>query len=239
MKNRIFYFVFIFFITNLAFSQDKDLYSRWNKTDSLIMINKIDKKSAIDSMKLYVPLAVADFKSLNAAMTDRKKWVFPMKGWTKIAYRADGDDYKDELFDYFQGGESMNHPAHDIFILDNDSNGVEDATGQKVQATAMATGIVFNEYTGFKEGDFIRAGNYVKIFDPKSEAMFYYCHLDSVFVQVGELVTAGEPIGYVGRTGRKAVKGKTHIHIAYYKIINGYPKPENILKDLYRAQRMQ
>ena len=170
-------------------------------------------------------------------MTDKNDWVFPMKKWTKVDYRSGGNDYKDERFDYFQGGESMNHPAHDIFIYDNDSNGVEDSTGQKVLAVAMATGIVFTEYSGFKPGDFIRGGNYVKIFDPKTEAMFYYSHLDSVFVQPGQLVNAGDAIGYVGRTGRKAITGKTHLHIAYYKIFDGYPRPKDILGDLYMAEK--
>jgi len=201
------------------------------------MINKISKDKAIDSIKFYVSQARQDFNSLNIAMTDRNDWVFPMTGWTKIIYRSGGKDYKDERFDYFQGGESMNHPAHDIFILDNDSDGVEDSTRQKVLAAAMVTGIVFTEYSGFKPGDFIRGGNNVKIFDPKTEAMFYYSHLDSVFVHPGQLVKAGETIGYVGRTGRKAIKGKTHLHIAYYKIFEGYPRPKDILEDLYKAEK--
>ena len=227
----------IFLAANTYLSaQNTELYLRWNTTDSLIMINKISKENAIDSIKLYVSSAIQDFKSLNITITDRNDWVFPMKGWTKVEYRSGGKDYKAERFDYFQGGESINHPAHDIFILDNDSNGVEDITGQKVTAVAMATGIVFTEYSGFKRGDFIRGGNYVKIFDPETQGMFYYSHLDSVFVHTGQLVKAGDSVGFVGRTGRKAITGKTHLHIAYYKIFEGYPRPKDILDDLYKAQ---
>ena len=237
MNCKIFYIIlFLSFPTGL-FSQNSDLYQRWNRTDSLVMINKINKDNAVDSIKLYVAQAVEDFNSLNIPATDRNEWVFPMSGWTKVVYRSGGRDYKDERFDYFQGGESMNHPAHDIFILDNDSDGVEDVTGKKVLAVAMVTGVVFTEYSGFKPGDFIRGGNNVKIFDPKTEAMFYYSHLDSVFVHPGQLVKAGDAIGYVGRTGRKAIKGKTHLHIAYYKIFDGYPRPKDILGDLYRAEK--
>lgn len=237
MNIKIFCIILLLSLTQGIFSQNADLYQRWNRTDSLIMINKINKDNAIDSIKSYVALAVQDFNSLNIAKTGRIDWVFPMSGWTKLVYRSGGKDYIDERFDYFQGGESMNHPAHDIFILDNDSDGIEDVTGKKVLAVAMVTGVVFTEYSGFKPGDFIRAGNYIKIFDPATEAMFYYCHLDSVFVQPGQLVKAGDAIGYVGRTGRKAIKGKTHLHIAYYKIFDGYPQPKNILEDLYKAEK--
>src|SRR5438105_11185097 len=106
-------FLVIAFITGFNspfYSQNVSLYERWNKTDSLIMTCKIAKEKAIDSIKLYVSQAVRDFNSLNISMSDRNDWVFPMKGWTKVVYRSAGKDYKDERFDYFQGGESMNHP---------------------------------------------------------------------------------------------------------------------------------
>jgi murein DD-endopeptidase MepM/ murein hydrolase activator NlpD len=77
----------------------------------------------------------------------------------------------------------------------------------------------------------------VKLFDPESESIFYYSHLDSVFVHAGQIVNAGEKLAYVGRTGRKAFRGKTHLHIAYYKIEDGYPKPVDIIEDLYSAER--
>jgi hypothetical protein len=160
-----------------------------------------------------------------------------MTGWTTIVYRTGGKDYRDQKFDYFQGGESKGHPAHDVFILDKDSNGVEDRTGKKIEATAMVSGVVVSILNDWKPGNSLRSGNYVKLFDPVSEAIFYYSHLDTVFVRVGQIVRAGEPVGLVGRTGRKAVRGKTHIHIAYYKIKGGRPIPEDFIEDLYAAEK--
>lgn len=222
---------------NFLLSQEQSIFLRWDKTDQLIRDRKIDKDNAMDSIALYVPLAITEFRSKGIPGTTRHDWVFPMSGWTTVTYRAGGKDYKDETFDYFQGGEFKGHPAHDIFILDNDSNGVEDSTGEKVFAAAMVTGIVLSEYSSWFKGDYFRSGNYVKLFDPESKGIFYYSHLDSVFVEAGQVVKAGEPIGYVGRTGRKAIKGKTHIHIAYYKIEEGYPMPVDIIKDLYVLEK--
>jgi hypothetical protein len=160
-----------------------------------------------------------------------------MSGYTSTSYRSDGKDYKDEKFDYFQGGNSHGHPAHDIFILDSDSNIVEDATGKKVDATAMVSGVIINIKNDWVPPDMGRGGNFVKLFDPVSKAIFYYSHLDSVAVTPGQIVRAGEKIGVVGRTGRKAFRGKTHLHIAYYKIVNGHPRPVDILQDLYDSEK--
>lgn len=238
MRKNILISIFVLVVLQIYSSaQVLTVFDRWHKTDQLIRDRKIDESDAQDSIAMYVKLGLQEFKSHNVPGTKRINWVFPMDGYTWKSYRADGKDYKDGNFDYFQGGESKGHPAHDIFILDKDTNSIEDSTGLKVYAVAMVTGIVLSKYDTWFRSDFLRSGNYVKLFDPESKAMFYYSHLDSVFVEVGQLVTAGTPLGYVGRTGRKAIKGKTHIHIAYYKIDNGYPIPEEIINDLYIAEK--
>lgn len=241
MKTDFLYASVIIILTSLTsncFAQaDSTLFQRWSKTDDLIWVNKIDRDAAVDSIALYVPLAVKYCKFKGVKFTKRKDWVFPMKGYTKIRYRRNGKDYRDSRFDYFQGGESHDHPAHDIFIQDIDANSLEDSTGKYVDALAMTSGVVFWIVSDWKPGDFGRGGNSVKIFDPESQAMFYYSHLDAVTVKVGEIVKAGEKVGTVGRTGRKAIHGKTHLHIAYYPIDDGEPEPEDIIQDLYRAEK--
>lgn len=226
------------FLILISFSINaQSIFERWHKTDQLIRDRKIDEDAAMDSIKMYVKLGKAEFKTYGIAGTKRSDWVFPMSDFTWYSYRTGGKDYKDEFFSYFQGGEFKGHPAHDIFILDIDTNSFEDSTGRQVPAIAMVNGIVISTYNTWFRADYLRSGNYIKLFDPESEAIFYYSHLDSVFVKPGELVKAGDKIGYIGRTGRKAIKGKTHIHIAYYKIDEeGDPVPEDILNDLYRAQ---
>jgi len=232
------FFITIFFIIQLTtFSQQDDVILRWHKTDMLIRDNKIDKDAAIDSINYYSLFEAGRLKAMGIEMTKKSGWVYPMSGWTSVFYRSNGMDYKDALFDYFQGGEYHGHPAHDLFILDNDSNGVEDSTGKKVTAVSMVNGIVISVFKDWKPGEYLRSGNYVKIFDPKSIAIFYYSHLDSVMVNPGDIVKAGSTVAIVGRTGRKAFRGKTHLHIAYYKINDGYPEPRDILLELLLAEK--
>lgn len=234
--------IFLLFISLQIFQPinaqiDSTIISRWSILDSLIRDRRIDKDAAIDSIKKFVPQAIQLCKEKNLAFTKPADCVFPMKDITQISYRENGKDFRDETFDFFQGGEYRGHPAHDIFILDNDSNGIEDKTGEKIKALSMVSGVVIAIHNRWKPGDFLRSGNYVKIFDPYSEAIFYYSHLDSVFVNAGDFVNAGQEIAYVGRTGRKAIRGRTHLHIAYYKIDDGYPIPIDIYKDLKRAEK--
>ena len=228
--------IILFFICNSSFSQ-QSIYQRWYKTDNLIRDVNIDVDDAIDSIKLYVKLAQKELKQSGFVTTKKDDWIYPITGWTWNSYRQNGKDYRDSTFDYFQGGEYHGHPAHDIFILDNDSNGVEDSTGEKVKAVSMVNGVVISVYNKWKAGNLLRSGNYVKIFDPETNAIFYYSHLDTVFVKPGDMVKAGDAVAFVGRTGRKAFRGKTHLHIAYYKISNGYPKPVDIIQDLYTSEK--
>jgi len=220
-----------------SFSQSTDIIFRWNNVDTLIRDKEIDSDDAVDSISMYVTLTIKLCKKMGMNFTSRDNWVFPMSDLSKTSYRDNGFDYRDEDFDYFQGAEFYGHPAHDIFILDADSNAIEDSTGKHVNAVAMVSGVIITAYGRWKMGDFGRAGNYINLFDPKSKGIFYYSHLDSVFVRSGDIVKAGDVIGLVGRTGRKALFGKTHVHIGYYKIIDGYPKPIDILKDLYNAEK--
>lgn len=239
MKTKIILFalIAIFMPSTDSYSQVLSVFDRWHATDQLIRDRKIDEDDAMDSIRRYVKLGKQEFKTRDVQGTKRSDWVFPMSGWTSVSYRSGGKDYKDDRFDYFQGGEFKGHPANDIFILDENKDVIEDSAGIKINATAMVTGIVISTYNKWFKQDYLRSGNYVKLFDPESEAIFYYSHLDTVFVTPGQLVIAGEPLGYVGRTGRKAINGRTHIHIAYYRIDDGHPIPEEIINDLYKAEK--
>jgi peptidoglycan LD-endopeptidase LytH len=241
MKRAILLFIFLSVCFNVnSHSQDvSNIINRWQLTDTLIRDNKIDKESAVDSLRKYVPIAINYCHRMNLLFTKKEDWAFPMNGYTQTEYRSGGKDYRDSTFDYFQGAEYKGHPAHDIFIPDNDSNGIEDITGKPVDASAMASGLIISVYSRWKPDDIYRSGNYVKLFDPESKSIFYYSHLDSVLVKSGQIVKAGEKIGTVGRTGRKAFRGKTHLHIAFYKFFDGYPKPMDILSELLDAEKRE
>ena len=98
----------------------------------MIRDKDIDKDDAIDSLQKIIPLAIDFCKTNGIVFTHKEDWVFPMSEFTETSYRESGHDFRTDYFDYFEGAEFYGHPAHDIFILDKDSNGIEDSTGKHV-----------------------------------------------------------------------------------------------------------
>lgn len=231
MTKLIFIFIFFSFAAELSAQR---LFDKWSALDSLIWNRKIDKQSAIEQIKIYTDSAI---RYANKMKMQKGIDHFPVAGYSKIVFRDDGDDYRDENYDYFDGQEPNGHPAHDIFILDKDSDGVDDILHTKPFAVSAVNGIILSVYNHWKENDRMLSGNYINLFDPFDTAIYFYCHLDSVFVKPGDIVNAGDKLGYIGRTGRRAFKGKTHLHIAYFKIRNGYPVPVDIIECLYKSKK--
>lgn len=198
-------------------------------------MQKYDKESFIKSIDSIS-------REIKKIFPDRKyfefEYVFPISEFSMVTHRQNGDDYVIDKYDYFQGSESWGHPAHDIMIKDDDKNLIDDSTGKYVNVVSMSGGIVFSIDTSWKSGSRLRGGKYVKIYDVTYDRIFYYSHLDSVFVFPGDIVKPGDKIGYVGRTGRRTIlpDGKTHLHIAMLKLENGYPKPVEIKKLIFRTK---
>lgn len=241
MKN-ILYISFILFISfNYSLSQDNkavDICSKWNKLDSEIVNQIIDIDEAVDLMKEYEPLVRQYFRQKKGVMTSRSDWVFPLSNVTSFYFRDNGNDYKVTGYDYFQGSNSKGHPAHDIMILDMNKDLLDDSTLKPVDIVSMSSGVIVATDTTWKVGSKLRGGKYVKVFDVTNNGIFYYSHLSTVSVKPGDIVTAGDKIGEVGRTGRKAILpgGKTHLHVAFLISEDGYPVPEDIIKELKRAE---
>ncbi len=146
--------------------------------------------------------------------------MFPLKNFTLVYYRDYGNDYKVAGYDYFQGSNTKGHPAHDIMILDKNKDLLDDSTLKPVDVVSMSSGVVVATDTTWQIGSLLRGGKYVKVFDVTNNGIFYYSHLSVVNVKPGDIVNAGDKIGEVGRTGRKAIlaPGKTHVHVAYLNI---------------------
>ncbi len=239
----------MFFITILislfplakSYSQDlnQNIYDKWNSIDNKIVNQTIDINDAIESLKVYEPLIRNFFRHKKGELLKRIDWVFPLKHYTSIYYRDDGNDYRLDGYDYFQGSNSKGHPAHDIMILDKNKDLLDDSTSEPVDVLSMSSGMVIAIDTNWKTGSLLRGGKFVKIFDVTNNGIFYYSHLSKVNVIPGDIVNAGDKIGEVGRTGRKAIlaDGKTHLHIAFLKSVNGYPLPEDIINDLRAAEQ--
>ncbi len=210
----------------------------WNETDRKILTGSIDKDEAVDLLKSYEEPVKAYFRKMGGVSTGRDKWVFPLKSYSTLSYRDAGNDFLLGDYDYFQGSNSKGHPAHDIMIADTNKDLNDDVTGKPVDVVSMSSGVVISVDTSWAPGSKLRGGKFVKIFDVTNDGIFYYSHLSVVTVFPGMIVSAGEKIGEVGRTGRRTIlpKGMTHLHIAFLRSEDGYPVPEEFIKDLRRSE---
>lgn len=70
---------------------------------------------------------------------------------------------------------------------------------------------------------------------------FYYAHNRAVIVKPGDIVTPGQVIATVGRSGRNASarRSPTHLHVMFLSLDDGYPRPRDIYGDLLRLGRRQ
>lgn len=211
----------------------------WHETDRKIVLGQIDKEEAEALLKEYQPKVRRYFMKAGGVNVLRQDWVYPLDKFSSVTYRDDGKDYRQGGYDYFQGTNSKGHPAHDIMILDADKNSLDDSTGNPVDVVSMSSGVVVSVDTSWYPGSKLRGGRYVKIFDVTNNGLFYYSHLSVVSVSPGTVVNAGDKIGEVGRTGRKTIlpEGKTHLHVAFLKFKDGYPVPEEIIQDIFRAEK--
>ncbi|MBK8551490.1 MAG: M23 family metallopeptidase [Ignavibacteria bacterium] len=242
MQKVLFLFYTILLAPVISFSQTEignNVCIKWDKLDKQIINQTIDIDDAIELMEEYEPQIISYFKKSNGENVSRENWVFPLNNLATFYFRDNGNDYRVTGYDYFQGSNTKGHPAHDIMILDKNKDLLDDSTLRPVDIVSMCSGVVVATDSTWAVGSLLRGGKYVKIFDVTTNGLFYYSHLSVVSVKPGDIVNAGDKIGEVGRTGRKAIlpEGKTHVHVAYLKSEDGYPVPEDIIKDLRRAEK--
>jgi hypothetical protein len=234
--------IFLFILNTTLNGQtdsSENICDKWNRLDKQIINMEIEKEEAVLLMEIYEKEVVKYFMDNNGRYVNRDEWDFLLKNFTSVTHRDNGNDYRLSTYDYFQGTNTKGHPAHDIFILDANKDLLDDSTRKPVDIVSMSSGVVVAVDTTWKPGSKLRGGKYVKVFDVTNMKIFYYSHISEVFVKLGNIVNAGDKIGEVGRTGRKAIlsHGKTHLHVALLKSVKGYPKPEMIIDDIFRAER--
>lgn len=240
---KFFFLLVLFFLQTLTLlaqyePASDNIGDKWDAMDKRIIFRQIDKEEGAKLLEEYERELVKYYMDNGGRYVNRRDWVFPLKNFTSVSHRENGNDYRETDYDYFQGSDTKGHPAHDIFILDSDKDLLDDSTGKPVDIVSMCSGVVVAVDTTWKPGSFLRGGQYVKIFDPTNYKFFYYSHLSVVSVKPGDVINAGDKIGEVGRTGRKTILpgGKTHVHVALLKSVKGYPIPEPIIEDIWRSK---
>jgi peptidoglycan LD-endopeptidase LytH len=167
------------------------------------------------------------------------QFVFPVKGYTPNAIGGRGKGYFDRTYNMFDHSVTGSHPAQDIFIRDINQDSKSDYTQLPTDVVAMRPGIVVGLDTTWQPGSLYRGGNFVWIYDPCMDGLFYYAHNSKVVVQMGEKIALGQKIAEVGRTGLNAYKSRsdTHLHLMYLQLSpEGLPKPVNTYDWLVSAQ---
>ena len=162
---KIYYFCIGLLLTILQFetltAQSDSVESvcdKWDRLDKQIVNLEIDKEDAVELMEKYEMEVVKYFIENNGRYVKRDEWVYPLKTFTSVTHRDNGNDYRLSTYDYFQGSNTKGHPAHDIFILDDNKDLLDDSTGKQVDIVSMSSGVVVAVDTTWEPGSLLRGG---------------------------------------------------------------------------------
>lgn len=206
----------------------------WNKLEKLVRDGTIDKEDA----RRQVVFLHHRLKKTYAGMENDPALFFPVKGYGPDSIGGvRGSGFKPKEYDFYDGNKHGGHPAHDIFIKDENQDTLDDDTGKPVQVVAYASGVVLAINTEWEYPSDIRSGKYIWIFNPALDRYCSYVHLGTVSVKPGDIVKAGQVIGTLGRTGKNAYprRSPTHLHFSCLAFDNGRMTPYNMYKELLRA----
>lgn len=212
---------------------------RFNNLYFQIRDGQIIKEEAIIKINELIPEINKYFSDNGGKDYSNEDWVFPLRGYGADAIGGkNGSGYIIEGYDFFDGNKHGGHPAHDIFIRDKNQDCLDDFTNEPVDVLSMSEGVVVASEKDWDLNSDLRGGKFIIIYNPYSNALFYYAHNNKVDVKTGDLVKPGDKIGEVGRTGLNAYKKRspTHLHISFFLINEGDIKSDNIYKDLLSAK---
>ena len=211
----------------------------WHQLYIKIRDRLITREEALSKLKeLEVLLKDFYLKSSEKELDDRL--CFPLKGYSfHFIGGKGGSGYQPQGYDFFDGNDHRGHPGHDIFIRDKNQDGLDDRTGKPVEVISASPGMVVSVNFDWKPSSPLRGGNYIWIYEPIKSRYYYYAHLNEIFVRVGQIVSKGDHLGTIGRTGVKAYlqQSPTHLHFVVHHSIEGYPKPINPYNDLLRGSQ--
>jgi hypothetical protein len=200
----------------------------------------ITKSQAKEKIENLLPEIIKFYKQKEPTGFQKQQWVFPLEGYgPSVIGGKNGDGYKLQGYSYFDGNKHTGHPAQDIFINDNNQDCLDDKTGNPVNVLSISGGIVIGVYNNWESNSILRGGNYIWIYDPENNSVFYYAHNNVLYVKPGDIVKPGDKIATVGRSGKNAFvkRSPTHLHLSYYKMLNGEPIPEDPYSFLMNVKR--
>lgn len=219
-----------------AFCQT-DPAAAWGDLYTNIRDHLISKKEALRQLKMIEPLLKARHQN---SMNEEEEpcLVFPLKGYDHRSIGGKrGSGYQPQGYDFFDGNRHRGHPGHDLFIRDKDHDGLDDLTGKPAEVISASPGVVVCVNRNWTASSAVRGGNYLWIYEPLESRYYYYAHLDEILVESGQLVSRGDFLGTVGRTGVNAAprRSPTHIHFTAHQSVDRYLEPIDLYSALVRG----
>ncbi|TLU98923.1 M23 family metallopeptidase [Dyadobacter luticola] len=213
-------------------------------TFNQIQIDIRDNVISPDSARAAFRAVMRDFRTAfkrdSCHAIDSSYFVYPVRGYLpRESVGSRGRGYRAEGFDLFDNNAKGSHPAHDLFVRDKDQDNLDDRTWKPVDVLAFTSGVVVATETGWKYDSEFRGGNWIWIYDPCLDGLFYYAHNNVVEVQPGQWVEAGHKIAEMGRSGYNAYKKRspTHVHLMFLQLDSyGMPEPYNTYDWLLQSQ---
>jgi murein DD-endopeptidase MepM/ murein hydrolase activator NlpD len=213
--------------------------NEWDLLYPEIRDRSISRENAREKLR-ELEVLMKDFYLKTTIREQDDRLCFPIKGYGPSAIGGkEGSGYQPQGYDFFDGDQHKGHPGHDIFIRDKNQDGLDDITTKPVEVIAASPGIVVSVNLNWEPSSPIRGGNTIWIYDPIRSRYYYYAHLNEIFIKVGQVVSKGERLATVGRTGAKAYpkRSPTHLHFTVHQSKDGYPKPVNPYPELIKAIR--
>jgi len=225
------------FLPSPLLSQDDPSWE-WHLLYVKIRDRLIAKEEALDKLN-NLEISMREFYLKESERELDNRLYFPLKGYSIHSIGGKGGSgYQAKGYDFFDGNDHKGHPGHDIFIRDKNQDGLDDGTGNPVEVVSASPGMVVSVNSNWQPSSPLRGGNYIWIYDPTKKRYCYYAHLNEIFVKVGQIVSTGDRLGALGRTGVRAYpkKSPTHLHFVVHESINGYPKPVNPYAELLQTR---
>ncbi|HEY6211435.1 MAG TPA: M23 family metallopeptidase [Vicinamibacterales bacterium] len=224
----------------LFIAQAADPCAAFDALYARIRDQKIDRATAAAQVRELLPRIRDQFYARGGADTSAGGERFPVEGYgAESIGGTNGSGYNPNGYDWFDGYKSGGHPGHDIFIRDRNQDSLDDRTGEPVNIVSIASGIVIAYSPEWNADSGLRGGRYVYVYSPARAGIFYYAHARTVTVHPGDVVSAGQTIGTVGRSGRNAAapRSPTHLHVMFLSVEDGSPAPRDMYPLLRRAGR--
>lgn len=209
--------------------------NQWQEIEQAVMDGKIDRKEAQRRFKEQWPqVSIDDIRSEK----ERKwQWVFPVPGSGEDDWSS--QSYSPGKYKFYDSPNFQGHPGVNIYIRDANRDGLEDRTQKPAAVVSCTDGVVVSARKFWAETDPNPLGVYVVVLSQEEKRFFYYCNLSKLKVGLGQLVSKGEILGWVGRTGSDTAKKHlgTHLRFHVHSFDDGlfYPVfPGRALKEAYR-----